>query len=489
MSELNRRQEDDQTPILARERGRSTLGETSVKLSESHVAPRRPADAADHEPRRRRLPLECGKALSERAHAVIPGGCHTYAKGDDQFPQLAPSFIARGAGCHVWDLDGNEYIEYGMGLRTVTLGHAFEPVVAAAARQMQLGVNFNRPAPIEVECAERFLELVPTAEMVKFCKDGSDALDGAVRLARAYTGRDYLAVCGDHPFFSVSDWFIGSTPMPGGIPDWTRSRTLKFHYNDRDSVRALFEQHPQQIACLILEAARLDEPEQDFLPWLAETCQRQGTLLVLDEMVTGFRWHRAGAQHVYGITPDLSAFGKALANGFSVSALAGRREVMRLGGLDNDRERVFLLSTTHGAETHALAAAIATMQTYRDHDVVGHLYRQGERLRAGVHAAAAAAGVESQVECLGRPCCLLFTTRDEQGQPSQELRALFLQELIKRGVLAPSFVVSYAHSDRDIDFTIAAVAEALQIYRRALDEGVNKFLVGPPLKPVFRPYV
>ncbi|HEV8000671.1 MAG TPA: glutamate-1-semialdehyde 2,1-aminomutase [Planctomycetaceae bacterium] len=431
--------------------------------------------------------FERGKLLSAQAHALIPGGCHTYAKGDDQFPALAPSFIARGEGCHVWDLDGHEYIEYGMGLRAVTLGHAYQPVIDAVARQLPLGTNYGRPSPIEVECAERFLELVPTAEMVKFCKDGSDAMDGAIRLARAYTGRDYVAVCGDHPFYSTADWFIGTTPMPGGIPEWIRSRTLKFNYNDRNSVERLMREHAGQIACVVLEAARLEEPREEFLSWLQEICRRHGALLVFDEMITGFRWHKSGAQHVYGVTPDLSAFGKAMANGFSLSALAGRREVMQLGGFDHDSERVFLLSTTHGAETHTLAAAIATMETYRDHDVVGHLYRQGERLRAGVTAAAQSTGVERQVECLGRPCCLLYTTRDSAGRPSQEFRALFLQELIKRGVLAPSFVVSFSHSDRDIDLTIDAVAEALSVYRRALDEGVDRYLVGPPVKPVFRP--
>jgi glutamate-1-semialdehyde 2,1-aminomutase len=433
--------------------------------------------------------FDLGKDLAARARALIPGGCHTYAKGDDQFPQLAPSFIAQGKGCHVWDLDGNEYIEYGMGLRAVTLGHAYQPVIDAVARQLPLGANFGRPSPIEVECAERFLELVPTAEMVKFCKDGSDAMDGAIRLARAYTGRDCVAICAEHPFYSTADWFIGTTPMPAGIPESTRSRTLKFHYNDRESVERLMREHGGEIACVVLEAARLDEPRENFLGWLQETCRRHGALVVFDEMITGFRWHKSGAQYVYGIRPDLSAFGKALANGFSVSALAGRREVMRLGGLDHDRERVFLLSTTHGAETHALAAAVATMETYRDQDVIGHLYRQGERLRAGVTAAAQSAGVDRQVECLGRPCCLLFTTRDHEERPSQEFRALFLQELIRRGVLAPSFVVSYSHTDRDIDRTIEAVAEALGIYRQALDHGVEKYLVGPPVKPVFRPYV
>jgi len=432
--------------------------------------------------------FERGKALARRAYELIPGGAHTYAKGDDQYPVQAPSFIVRGQGCHVWDLDGNEFIEYGMGLRSVTLGHAFPRVVDAAVREMQLGSNFVRPAPIEVECAERFLELVPTAEMVKFGKHGSDVLDGAVRLARAFTGRDYVAICGDHPFFSTADWFIGTTPMPGGVPQWVRSRTVKFRYNELSSVEELFDRLPGQIACVLLEPARLEEPALGFLEQLKELCHRHGALLVFDEMITGFRWHRSGAQHVYGVTPDLSTFGKAIANGFALSALAGRREVMRLGGTGHDRERVFLLSTTHGAETHAMAAGIATMETYRDMDVVGHLYRQGERLRRGVRAAAEAAGLSAQVECLGRDCGLIFTTRDRNGELSQEFRTLFLQELIRRGVLAPSFMVSYSHTDEDIDYTIGAVAETLDVYRRALDDGVEKYLVGRPVKPVFRPY-
>jgi glutamate-1-semialdehyde 2,1-aminomutase len=432
--------------------------------------------------------FEKGRALGRQAHRLIPGGAHTYAKGDDQFPELAPGFIARGKGCHVWDLDGNEFIEYGMGLRAVTLGHAYAPVVEAATRQMQLGANFVRPAPIEVECAERFLELVPTAEMVKFGKHGSDALDGAVKLARAHTRRDHVAICSDHPFFSVSDWFIGTTPMPAGIPQWVRSHTLGFHYNDLQSVTDLFESHPGQIACLILEAARLDEPAPGYLAGLKELCHRNGALLVFDEMITGFRWHKSGAQHVYGVTPDLSSFGKAIANGFSLSALAGRREIMELGSYEHDRERVFLMSTTHGAETHSLAAGIATMTTYRDEDVIGHLYAQGRKLRDGVNAASKDAGVDAQVQCIGRDCAVLFTTKDAEGKPSQPLRALFMQEMIRRGVLAPSFVISYSHTDADVQHTIEAAAESLRIYRKALDGDVREYLVGRPLKPVFRPY-
>jgi glutamate-1-semialdehyde 2,1-aminomutase len=425
--------------------------------------------------------------LRERAHAVIPGGAHTYAKGDDQFPRRAPGFIVRGSGCRVWDADGNEFIEYGMGLRSVLLGHAHPAVLEAVQRQLGLGTNFTRPAAIEVEAAEELLSIVTGAEMVKFTKDGSTANSAAVRLARAHTGRDKVAVCADHPFFSYAGWFIGTTPMNAGIPKSVRELTLSFRYNDLASVRRLFAEHPGEIACLILEASRGEDPVDGFLHETRRLCHENGALFVLDECITGFRWHLGGAQRHYGITPDLSTFGKALANGFAVSALAGRRELMELGGIRHARERVFLLSTTHGGETHALAAAIAAMRVYKSEPVVEHLHRQGARLAAGFTALAAAHGVGDFVRVAGRPCNLVFATLDPDGTPCQGFRALFLQELIARGVLAPSLVISYAHREADVDRTLEAVDGALAVYRRALDAGgAEGFLDGPPTKLVFR---
>lgn len=422
-----------------------------------------------------------------RAHALIPGGAHTYAKGDDQFPEQAPPFLVRGAGCHTWDLDGNTFLEYGMGLRAVTLGHAFPPVVEAVERQLRLGTNFTRPSPIELECAEMLHALVPGAEMVKFCKDGSDALDGAVRLARACTGRDLVAACTDHPFFSTGDWFIGTTPMHAGIPHAVRSQILGFRYNDLSSLESLFAAHPGRIACVVMEPARTEEPDPGYLAAIRTLTHANGSILVFDEMITGFRWDLHGAQHLYGVTADLSAFGKGLANGFSVSALTGRREIMQLGGYEHDRERVFLLSTTHGAETHALAAALATMRFYAEHPVIETLHARGAQLRHGVERALAAHDLAGYVGLASRDCNLLFATRDAEHQPSQAFRTLFMQELLRYGIIAPSFVVSYAHTEADIDRTVAAVDAALRVYRQALDIGPEHFLEGRPVKPVFRP--
>ncbi|GIK47597.1 MAG: glutamate-1-semialdehyde 2,1-aminomutase [Alphaproteobacteria bacterium] len=431
--------------------------------------------------------FSAGTALRRRAHALIPGGCHTYAKGDDQYPVLSPGHVVRGAGCRVWDADGNEYIEYGMGNRAVTLGHAHPAVIEAVRAQLGEGVSFTRPAAIEVEAAEAFLSLIDNAEMVKFSKDGSDATSGAVKIARAYTGRDLIAICADHPFFSVDDWFIGSTPIHGGIPDAVRRLTVKFRYNDIESVKALLAEHPGRVAGFILEAARVEPPRDDFLAELKRLAHADGALLVLDEMITGFRYHLQGAQRLYGIDPDLSTWGKALANGFSVSALAGKREFMRLGDLtQSDRPRVFLMSTTHGGETHGLAAAMATIDVYRREPVIEHLQRAGARLRAGVSEAAQRRGVQDYVSVIGADCNLLYATRDAALQPSQAFRTLFLQETIKRGVIMPSLVVSYAHTDADIDETIEAIDGALEVYTRALADGVEKYLVGPPSIPVYR---
>jgi glutamate-1-semialdehyde 2,1-aminomutase len=422
--------------------------------------------------------------MSARLRRVIPGGSHTYAKGNDQYPERSPKVIARGFGSHVWDVDGNEFIEYGLGLRAVTLGHAYPPVVEAVRQSLELGTNFTRPAAIELECAERFLEIIDGADMVKFTKDGSTADTAALKLARAHTGRDLVAICADQPFLSYDDWFICTTTMDGGIPDFERQVTLRFKYNDLPSVERLFEEHPGKIACVFLEAARIQEPAPGFLEALQGLCRKQGALLIFDEMITGFRWHVGGAQKLYGVTPDLSTFGKALANGFALSALAGKREIMRLGSREREKDDVFLLSTTHGAETPALAAAIATMNVYRSEPVVERLHELGDRLRVGFTQVVARHGLEQNVPLFGRSCNLLFGTKVD-GQPSQALRTLFLQELIARGVLAPSFVVCYSHSNEDIDRTIDAVDGALGVCVRALNEGIERYLVGPPSRTVF----
>jgi glutamate-1-semialdehyde 2,1-aminomutase len=432
------------------------------------------------------LKLARSAVVNMRLHELVPGGAHTYAKGDDQFPEGLNPIIAAGRGCNVVDVDGNEYIEYGMGLRAVTLGHGFAPVVEAVRRAVAEGTNFVRPSEIELEAAELFLELVQGAEMVKFTKDGSTANTGAVKLARAVTGREIVAICSDHPFYSYDDWAMVTTSVRAGIPRTTESLTVTFRYNDLEGVAGLIDRYPEQIACFVLEPERSEPPRDGFLAGLRDLAHENGSLLVFDENVTGFRWDNGGAQAVHGVTPDLSTWGKGIANGVPLSALAGTRKAMERGGLRHDGERVFLLSTTHGADRVGLAAGIATMATYRDEPVVATLRERGEQLRAGVQHLIDAHDLGGAFTVFGHPACLYYGTRGPDGVPSQPFRTLFLQETVSRGLLAPSFVVSYAHSAADIERTLGIVDEALGVYAKALDGGIDAYLRGRPVQPVYR---
>ncbi|GFG54432.1 glutamate-1-semialdehyde 2,1-aminomutase [Mycolicibacterium agri] len=431
--------------------------------------------------------FERSNDLQDRLHHVVPGGAHTYARGPDQYPEGMAPVLMRGLGCHVWDVDGNEYIEYGMGLRSVTLGHGFRPVVEAVCREIANGVNFSRPTAIELAAAEDFLDLVPGADMVKFAKNGSDVTTAAVRLARAVTGRVKVAAC-DQPFFSTDDWFIGGTQMDCGVPESSRSATVRFRYNDLESLSAVLK--GDDIACVILEAATsTTEPEPGYLQGVRRLCDQHGTLLILDEMITGFRWSIHGAQGLYDVQPDLSCWGKAIGNGFPVSALAGKREFMELGGLRTDRERVFLLSTTHGPETGSLAAFRAVVKAYRTDDPIGRMERAGQLLLSTVEAAIREAGLADYLQLIGRSSCLTFVTRDAHGRPSQAYRTLFLQELLRHGVLGQSFVTSAAHTDSDVERTVAAIRIALPLYRRAIERGsVAGLLEGRPVAPAIRQF-
>lgn len=427
-------------------------------------------------------------ALQHRLDQIIPGGAHTFAKGSDQFPEGMAPVLVGGRGARVRDVDGNEFVEYGMGMRAVTLGHGYEPVLEAVRSVLAAGVSFTRPTELELAAAEDFLALVPGADMVKFCKNASDATAAAVRLARAATGRDLVLVCSDQPFFGSQDWFVGRLPINAGVPDTVKVLTRPFPYNDLAALASTLEELDQQVACVIMEpASAMAEPLPGYLEGVQALCRRHGVVLVFDETITGFRWAAGGAQAVYGVTPDLSAWGKAMGNGFPIAALAGRRELMEMGGLQARGPRVFLLSSTHGAETVALAAFRAVVRAYAETDPVGAMERQGGVLAAAVNAVSDDAGIGEHLRVVGRPSCLVFRTTDMTGAPSQEMRTLFLQESIQRGILGQSYVISAAHTDRDIEQTVDAVREAAVVYRKALDTGrPGDFFAGRPVAPGHR---
>ncbi len=429
------------------------------------------------------------KQLIRKRHTLIPGGAHTYSKGDDQFPEIAPKAILKGKGAYVWADDGKKYLDWCMGLRSVSLGHAYEPVNAAVRKQIALGTNFGRPATVEFELADLFVKTLPNADMVKFAKNGSTVTTAAVKLARAHTGRKYIAVC-NQPFFSYDDWFIGTTAADAGIPDEIKQLTAKFNYNDIATLEKIFTDHPNEVACVILEAVAGEEPKENFLQKVQELTKKNGAVFIIDEMITGFRYGFPGVQKKYKLSPDLSTYGKGIANGYSLAVLAGKKEIMQQGGISGDKPRVFLISTTHGAETTALAAAIAAIKESKRKNVPAHMERMGKLLRTGLQKLIKKYGLESSVEIAGLAPNLYMNFRDAKGKISMGWRTLFLQEVILRGILFQGyFAVSYSHKLPEIKKTLTVFDDAMKMYAEVWKSGdYKKALIGEPTKSVFRKF-
>jgi len=425
----------------------------------------------------------------DRLLKVIPGGAHTYSRGFDQYPANAPQILKRGKGAYVYDENEKEFLDYGMALRAVNLGYANEQVNQAAFKQIEYGNNLTKPSLIELEAAELLVDMIDSIDMVKFTKNGSTATTAAVKLSRAYTGRTLVARCAEQPFFSYDDWFIGSTPLTKGIPQKDIESTKLFNYNNIESLEKLFDKYPNQIACVMLEPSSTEHPKNNFLHKVKELCHKNGAVFILDEMITGFRWHLKGAQHYYDIKPDLCTFGKAMANGFSVAAIAGKREIMQLGSIEFiGAERVFLLSTTHGAEMSGLGAFVETMKFMKNNNVVEHMWNYGKKLISIMNELAFKYGIEKNFVAGGIECSPYYLTFDKDGNNSLGLRTLFAQEMIKNKVMMPWIALSYAHGEKELEITRNALENTFKIYKKAVDEGYEKYLVGDVIKPVFRKY-
>ena len=428
------------------------------------------------------------KSYNERAHRYIPGGAHTYSRGDDQYPANAPSVLTKGEGAYVWDAEGNKYLDYGMALRAVTMGYGYRRISEAAINQIRLGNSFTRPSAIEVDTAEKLVNLIDGMDMVKFAKNGSTVTTAATKLARHYTGKKYIARCLEHPFFSYDDWFIGDTEVSSGVPDEVKSLTLNFSFNNIASLQNLFDNYAHEIACVILEPATYMEPDEGFLHGVKSICKKYGAVFILDEMITGFRWDIKGAQKFYGVEPDLCTFGKGMANGFSMAALMGKKELMELGGIYHEKERIFLISTTNGAEMSSLGALNETIDVYKELDVTKHFWQYGKRLCEGINNISKDMGLLDYLRVDGVYVNPLIVTNDKQKKSSLDYKTLFMQEMIKQGVLMPWIALSHSHGDRELEITLEAVRASLKIYRNALDGNISDFLLGPSVKPVFRKY-
>ncbi len=423
-----------------------------------------------------------------RIHDLIPGGAHTYSKGDDQFPVHSPAAIVRGKGSHVWDLDGNEYVECLLGLASVSLGHAYEPVVQRVTEELQKGNNFSRPSVIEMEMAEKFLSLVPGHDMIKYAKNGSVVTTAAVKLARAYTGRKLIARPAEHPFYSYDDWFIGSTDANFGIPQETIGMTVMYKADNLDSLRELFEMYPGQVACVISEPEKMNVLAPNYLQDAIALTHKHGALYIADEMITGFKTAFPGSITKYGVVPDMATWGKGIANGFSFCALTGRKEVMELGGIRRKGERkLFLVSTTHGGETSAIAAGLATIAEFEKRDVISHNQRTGDAFIAGVKALLEKHQLTGYIDQLQFNWHASMGFRNAKKEPDFGMRTLFNQEVIKRGVLFQGiFCPCFSHTQEDIDHILWAFDEAMDVYKKGLEDGYEKYLTGDVIKPVFR---
>lgn len=417
--------------------------------------------------------------MLQAALKFIPLGSQTFSKSKTQYPfGVSPYFITKGQGSHVWDVDGNEYVDFINSLNAITLGYNDPDVTVAVRAQLEEGNIFSLPHPVEAQVAEKIVEMVPCAEMVRFGKNGSDATAGAVRVARAYTSRDHVAVCGYHGW---QDWYIGSTARHRGVPQATRALTHTFTYNDPESLHKIFQQWPDQIAAVIMEPMNIREPQNGFLEQVKDMAHKHGAVFIFDETITGFRFAKGGAQEYFGVTPDLATFGKGLANGYPVSAVAGKAEIMRL------MEEVFF-SFTFGGETLSLAAALATMNKLQKQPVVETMSRQGKKIIEGIKDLCNKHGVNHILSLSGHPSWTFLTFHDGLPFTSWEIKTLFLQEMFAQGILILStHNMSFAHSDSDIQRLLSVYDKVLPVIKDAVDNrNMSTHLHCKPLEPLFK---
>ncbi|MFC2092384.1 aminotransferase class III-fold pyridoxal phosphate-dependent enzyme [Bacteroidota bacterium] len=413
--------------------------------------------------------------LFKRSEGLIPAYSQLLAKGPTQWTkEIAPKYLRRGKGSHVWDVDGNEYIDFNMGIGPIVLGYCYEKVDEAIKKQIKDGITFSLTHPLEVELSEEISSVIPNAECVRFSKTGCDVTSAAVRLARAFTKREKILCCGYHGWH---DWYISVTDRNAGIPKFMEKLTYTVNYNDIDSV---IQSIDSDTACIILEPFVFEEPKNNFLNELQEVCKKNGSLLIFDEMWTGFRIALGGAQEFFKIKPDLATYSKAIANGMPLSVLTGRRDVMRL--LDKD---VFFF-TTFGGEALSLAAAMATIDEIKKKNVPDYLSKKGKLLKDGYNTIVEKLGIDYS-SCSGYNCRTIITFDAKAGNPL-EMKTLVQQEMIKRGILWGGFHnMCFSHSYNDIEYTLKVYEEVLQILKKAVEEkNVKGYLKGELLEPVFR---
>jgi glutamate-1-semialdehyde 2,1-aminomutase len=414
-----------------------------------------------------------------RALKSVPLGSQTFSKSKTQLPLgVSPFFASRGQGAYFWDVDGNKYIDFVNSLASITLGYNDPDVNRAVLDEFKNGTIYSLSHELEFKVAEKIVDMVPCAEMVRFGKNGSDATAGAIRLARAFTQRDHVLVCGYHGW---QDWYIGSTTRDLGVPKAVKALTHKFSYNDIGSFESKLKELEGKVAAVMLEPVNVVPPVDGFLEKVKELTHRHGALLVFDETITGFRYANGGAQEYFNVTPDLASFGKGLANGYPVSAITGRADVMKL------MEEIFF-SFTFGGETLSLAASHAVLTKLQQVPVVAKLHETGEYLIKNLVPLIGEYGMSEIFSISGYPVWSFINVKDTETFTTAEIKTLFMQEMFANGIyILGTHNISFAHSKEDIDTLLEAYRKFFAKLRIAIDQkSMSGLLHAEPLKPLFK---
>jgi len=417
--------------------------------------------------------------LLERALKAIPLGSQTFSKSMTQFPYgVSPYFAKKGKGALIWDVDGNEYIDFINGLLSISIGYSDDDINNAVKTQLESGVSFSLSHSLEVEVAEKLIDLVPCAEMVRFGKNGTDSTSAAIRLARAFTKKDIVLVCGYHGW---QDWYIGSTSRNLGVPESTQSLTKVFKYNDLESFDQLIHDYKDQIAAVIMEPMNVEFPKIGFLEHIREVTKNENIVMVFDETITGCRFSPGGAQELFNVIPDLATFGKGIGNGFPLSAVMGRKDIMKL------MEDIFY-SGTFAGETSSLAAANVVLDKVKNDNVCGHIAEMGEYLISNIKVLIDKHSLHNIVGCTGHPSWSFITFSDYDCTTSFEIKTLYMQEMFKRGFLSfGSHNLSFSHTKEHIDALLKAYNDFFVLLKCSLENGdITARLDCDVLVPLFK---
>jgi glutamate-1-semialdehyde 2,1-aminomutase len=441
--------------------------------------------------RKRSRSISRSLELWEEAQQLIPGGSQLLSRRPQLFAfGVSPIFAEKAKGAYFWDVDGNRYLDLSMSVGAVLLGYCDPDVEAAFDRQQEKSTIFSLIPPVEIEAARLLTEVIPCAEMVRFGKSGGEANAVAVRIARAFTGRTKVAFCGYHGWH---DWYIAanldnskwldSYLLPGvearGIPAELRNTAIPFQYNDIDSLKQVLENYRGSVACVIMEASRTLLPQAGFLEDVREVTQQHGVLLIFDEIVTGFRLALGGAQQFYGVKPDLATLGKTIANGYPLTAIVGRRDIMELS-------KDLFVSSTFWDDAATLAAGVATVAKMRELNVPKRIAKQGRRYMAEWNALAERHRLSAQVT--GSPASSMIVFQPSGQITPRQQSTLYIQEMARRGIFCGNgFNLCLAHREKELETILAAADETLAVIRKAVDDGdITKYLTAEEQRPLFQ---